>query len=247
MNTKRNPETSNVLVGVALAIAGLLFILLPPLAGLDMMGFGYAMQFAGLFLLISGMIITLILGRRARRLGAILNGQNLLAHWIYPAELSLKQVERDFRETKARNLFLLLIVMAWLVFFTIIFLLIGFRQGEDMGLFVALMAGVLLVVAVAAFAAPHIQRRRALRSGGEAYIATDGLFVNGVLHMWEKPLADLRGVQLVEGDGPARLVFRLRSLSQTNVTLYQPYTVELLVPPGEEDAARRIEQRFQTQ
>ncbi|MFO7697613.1 MAG: hypothetical protein R6X16_10725 [Anaerolineae bacterium] len=54
----------------------------------------------------------------------------------------------------------------------------------------------------------------------------------------------LDGVQLVEEGPQARLVFDLRSLSRASATMYQAYQVEVPVPPGQEDAARRVEGQF---
>ncbi len=245
---KRNPEMPGILAGVGLGVAGLLLILLPPLANLDMMASGFAMQFLGLFLVIVGLITTAIFGLRARRLTAVLSGQNLLAHWIYSPEQLRAQAERDFQQSRGRNRGLLLIVAAWMVACVAIFVAIGFweGQGEDMPLFVGLMVGVLLLVGAFAVGMPYLQRRRALRSSGEAFIATNALFINGLLHTWDRPLAGMEGVSVVEDGGPMRLAFHLRSLSRTNATLYESYTVEVPVPPGEEATARRIERHFQT-
>jgi hypothetical protein len=93
---------------------------------------------------------------------------------------------------------------------------------------------------------PYLQQRRVRQSSGEAYIAANGLFLNGALYTWDGPLAGMDGVSLVEDGAPARLVFHLRSLSRTYATGYQPYSVEVPVPAGEEATARRVEAHFQT-
>lgn len=245
---QRNPEMPGVWTGVGLGLAGLLLILVPLLAKLDMMAYGFAMQFLGLFLVLAGLVTAIIFGLRARRMNALLSGKNLLAHWVYSTEQLRDQAERDFRQTKQRNRMLFLIVAGWMVLLVVLFVAYGLWQGEgeNMPLFVGIMAGVLLVVGAFAWGMPYILRRRAMRSSGEAYIATNALFLNGTLHTWGMPLAGMDGVELVEDGGPARLVFHLQSLSRTSATLYDPYTVEVPVPPGEEAAARRIEERFQT-
>lgn len=243
---RRNPEMPGVWAGAGLAAAGLTLILLPPAAGLDMMAYGFAMQFLGLFLAIAGLVVAAIFGARARKLSGILAGRNLLAHWVYSTEDLRGQAERDFRQTRQRNTVLFLVVLGWMALFVALFVVIGFREGNEEGLplFVGIMAGVLLLVGAFAAGMPYAGRRRALKSGSEAYIAADALFANGVLHTWTPPLAGLSGVSLVEDSDPARLVFRLRSLSKANVTLYQSYSVEVPVPPGEIATARRIEQHF---
>jgi len=245
---QRNPEMSGVLAGTGLGVAGLVLILLPPLASLDMMAFGVALQFLGLFLIVVGLVTAIVFGLRARRLNAILAGQNLLAHWVYPPEQLHARAQRDFQEAKERNRYLFLLVAGWTVACIVLFMALGFWRGQAdrMPLFVGIMVGVLLLVGAFALTMPYVHYRRARRSSGEAYIATNALFIDGVLHTWDRPLAGLGGVSLIEDGGPTRLVFHLRSLSRTNVTLYEPYTVEVPVPPGEEATAHRIEQHFQT-
>ena len=242
----RNLEMPGVWAGVGLGMVGLLLILLPLVADLDMMAYGFAMQFLGLFLIIAGLVTALIFGLRARRLLAVLAGRNLLVHWVYAPEQHSVQAERDFQEEKHRNRLLLLIVAGWLFALVVLFVVIGIWQGQadDMPVFVGTMAGILLLVGLFALVMPYLHYRRARRSSGEAYIATNALFINGVLHTWDLPLARLQRVTLVEDDGLTRLVFHLRSLSRTNITLYQPYTVEVPVPPGEEATARGIERHF---
>ncbi len=243
---QRNPEMSGVLAGAGLIAAGLLLILLPLLIGLDGMDGGFALQFGGFFLVVAGLVTAVVFGLRARRFRAILAGRELLAHWTYPPELVRAQAQRDLQEEKRRNRILLLLVAGWTLACVVLFVAIGFWEGQqdDMPLFVAIMAGVLLLVAAFALAMPYLHHRRARRSSGEAYIAANGLFLNGALHTWDPPLGGLDGVSLVEDGDQARLVFRLRALSRTDATLYQHYSVEVPVPPGEEPTARRIEQHF---
>ena len=247
MQIRQGPEFTGVVVGLAILGVGVLLILLPLLLDLDMMQVGFALQSGGVFLVVVGLVTTAISGYRVRRLKAILSGSRLLAHWVYePAQLQ-DQADKDLRSTKARNRGLLLVVALFFVAFTLLFVGIGVVSGEgdQMPLFVGLMAAALLVVAAFAFGAPYLQHRRALRSSGEAYVAEHGLWINGVLYTWNPPLAALDEVRFVADGTPARLVFNLRSLSQASATLYQAYSVEVPVPPGQEAAARWIEQHFQ--
>jgi hypothetical protein len=93
---------------------------------------------------------------------------------------------------------------------------------------------------------PYVRYRRTLHSSHEVYVATSGLYLNGVLHTWDAPLAALDDVSLVEEGGEARLVFSLRSRTGLGGGGYAPYTVEVPVPPGEEAVARRVEAHFRT-
>jgi len=243
---KRNPEMVGVLVGLAILIAGGVCILLPQSADIDMMQGGFALQFVGFFLVIVGGIVTTLYGYRALRLVSMFRGRKLLAHWRYDPVQAEAQAQRELEQTRQRNLVLLLIVAGFVVVCTLLFTLYGFLEGEgdDMPLFVAIMAGVLLVVAAFALVMPSFQYRRAQKGGREAIIAENGLYASGVLHTWNVPLSMLDGVTLEEEGGQVRLVFHLRSLSRTSVTAYQSYTVEVPVPSGEEETARRIEAHF---
>ena len=234
-----------MIIGIALIAIGALLILLPVLTGMDMMEGGYALQFAGLFLVLSGLVTAGIFGQRAARLNSILSGKDLLAHWIYdPAQVE-KRAQQDRQETKRENLSLFLVIAGFMLACIILFTVYGYATGEgdNMPLFVALMVGVLLIVAVFAFGMPYVQYRQAVRSNHEAMIAANGLYINGAVHIWNAPLATLDGVSLVEDEGEARLVFHLRY--RTGIAATETYTVEVPVPAGEEEAAHRIEAHFQ--
>lgn len=246
MQIRRNPEYTGLVVGLAMLGAGALLALLPPLLAMDMMEAGFALQCGGAFLALVGLITAALFWARVRRLQAILGGSRLLVHWTYaPAQLEA-QAARDLHSTQARNWGMLAIVAAFFVVFTLLFVVIGILSGEgdQMPLFAGIMAAILGIVAAFAAGMPYLQRRRAMRSSGEAYIAENGLWINGALHTWDPPLAMLDGVQLVEEGPQARLVFDLRSLSRASATMYQAYQVEVPVPPGQEDAARRVERQF---
>lgn len=248
MKMKRNAEMTGMWAGIAILVAGGLGILVPPLSGMDMFGGGFALQFAGFFLVVTGLVTAAIFGYRASRLASMFRGQQVLAHWVYDPMQLRDQADRELAETKARNRMLLLIIAGFVVACTVLFVLIGYAEGEEesMPLFVAIMLGVLIIVAAFALGMPAVQYRRAMRSGGEAIIAEKGLYVNGVLHTWNAPLALLDDVYLTEDEGQARLVFKLRSLSRTMPGGYEEYQVQVPVPPGEESTARQVEEHFTT-
>ncbi|MEJ2208018.1 MAG: hypothetical protein P8129_03160 [Anaerolineae bacterium] len=243
---KRNPEMVGVWAGLAVLVLGVACILLPLWTDMDLMQGGFALQFLGVFLAIVGVVILALYGYRARRLAAMVRGQKLLAHWRYDPVQAEGQAQRELAETRQRNWALLLIVAGFVVACTVLFTLYGILQGEgdDMPLFVAIMGGVLLVVAAFALLMPSLQYRRARQAGHEALVAEDGLYASGVLHTWNAPLSRLDAVTLEDDGGQTRLVFHLRSLSRTSATAYQAYTAEVPVPPGEEATARRIEAHF---
>ena len=243
---RRNSEVTGLIVGLVLALVGGLLMLLPPLTGMDGFDGGFALQFLGLVVLLTGVVTAVIFAQRTRRLEAMFRGQELLAHWVYDPRQQQEQARRDLATTRGRNRLLLLLVAAFVVACTVLFVVIGFLEGEEENMpgFVAIMFGVLAVVAAFALVMPSLQYRHALRSSGEAIIAGNGLYLNGVLHTWNAPLAGMEGVELVDDGGQARLLFSLRSLDRTGPGGYQDYCVEVPVPSGEEATARRVEEHF---
>lgn len=244
MKTRRNSETTGLIIGVIITAAGGLLILLPFLANLNMMGGGYALLFGGFFVALIGLVTAGMFGYRAARLNSIFSGEKLLAHWVYdPAQVE-KQAQRDRQETKSANLGLFLVIAGFMLACVVLFTVYGYASGhsDSMPWFIAGMAGVLLILAAFAFGMPYVQYRRAVRSTHEAYVAENGLYINGALHTWNAPLAALDGVSLVEDGAEARLVFSLRY--RTGIGATETYTVEVPVPPGQEETARRVEEHF---
>jgi hypothetical protein len=244
---RRNSEVKGLIAGLVFLGVGALLILLPLLLDVDMMQAGFATQFGGFFLVVAGIITAAIFGFRTHRLKGMFRGSHLLAHWVYDPMQLRDQADRDLHSANEKNRGLFLVIAAFFVVFTLLFVAIGFLSSEadSMPGFAGIMAVVLLIVAAFAFGMPYLQHRQALRSGGEAIIAENGLFINGALHTWNPPLGMLDGVALIADGIQARLVFRLRSLARTNATAYEAYSVEVPVPPGEEATARRVEQHFQ--
>ena len=244
MKTRRNSEIAGLIAGIMIIVAGVLLILLPSLAYLDMMGGGYALQFVGSFLIVVGLVIAGTFAQRAVRLNSIFSGDKLLAHWIYePAQVE-EQAQRDLQATKSENRSLLLVVAGFMLACIALFAVYGYAsgQGESMPWFIGGMVGVLLLVAAVALGMPYLQYRRAVRSTHEAFIAAHGLHINGALHLWNAPLAGLHAVSLVQDSAGARLVFSLHY--RAKVGGMEAYTVDVPVPPGQEEAARTVEEHF---
>lgn len=57
MTEHRNREKDGVIVGLLIAVAGALMIVLPSLSEMDMMSGGYALIFVGVFILLSGLAV----------------------------------------------------------------------------------------------------------------------------------------------------------------------------------------------
>ncbi|HSJ58135.1 MAG TPA: hypothetical protein VLC95_13210 [Anaerolineae bacterium] len=243
---RRNTEMTGTWVGLGLLLLGGSLLLLPLVASMDMMEAGFALQCLGVFVGLTGAVTAVLFGYRARRLQSMVRGEKLLAHWTYTGPEVEAQAARDMESARQRNRLLLLLVGGFVVACTVPMTIYGYLDGEgdNMPLFVGMMAAVFVLVAVFALGMPVLQARRARGSSHEALIAENGLYVNGALHTWNAPLALLDGVSMVEEEAPARLVFSLRSLSRASATAYQSYSVEVPVPAGEEGTARKIVAHF---
>lgn len=242
MKAQHNTESRGVVVAAGMAVVGILLLILPGLLGMDGMSGGYALGFVGVFVIISGLIVAGIYVPRATRLNAILSGRDLLVHWRYDQMTVTSQVARDRKQRLEENRSLFLIVAAWMIGITALLTVIGYLSGEgdDLILFVATMLSVLVVIAAAAFGMPYLLARQALRSGHEAYIGSQGVYLNGTFYAWNPPLSRKDDVRLRQDADGARLVFSLRIVTGPGWLHWQPYTVEVPVPAGEEDAAQRV-------
>lgn len=246
MKSRPNTETRGVLIAAGLVLGGILLIVLPGLFGMDGMAGGYALGFIGVFVVLSGLITAWIFVPRATRLDAILSGRDLIAHWQYERAAVARQAARDRQQRSQENRGLFLIVAAWMLIITVLLATIGYLSGEgdNMAAFVAAMLGVLAVVAAAAFGMPYLMARQALRSSHEAYIGSEGLYLNGTFHAWNPPWSRKSTVQLIrEADG-TWLVFHLRNLTGPGWLHYVPYTVEVPVPSGAEEQAEEVVRRL---
>jgi hypothetical protein len=242
-----NPEIGYLFVGLAITAGGGLLILLPSLANIDMMSAGYGLMCLGGFITLVGVITAAMFGYRAARLESIFSGRHLLAHWVYDSGQVEKQAQEDLRERKEGNRVLFLVIAFFMLACIILFTSYGYLsgEGESMPCFVGLMLGILFILAAFAFGMPYVEYRRAVRSSHEAYIATNGLYINGTLHTWNAPLAVLDDVSFVQDRENTWLVFSLRYLTRVGWIGYQSYTVKVPVPRGEEEAAQRVAQYFQ--
>ncbi len=246
LDPRHNPEAKAVWVGIGLVVAGLLLMTVPSLMGVDGMDGGFALAAFGLLLGITGLVTTALVLPRARRMNAMLSGRGLLAHWVYTPSDTQEQAQRIQQQWSERNRGLFAIVAAWMVVITTGFVVFGLLSGDSefLPLFLAIMAGVMLVVAVFAFGMPYLLARRAVSSRQEAYIGRDSLYFAGTMYRWDSKLETLDGVELERDDKGTRLAFHLRSRSAPYLQ-YLPYLVEVPIPPGEEAAAADVARQLQ--
>ncbi|MHB1318921.1 MAG: hypothetical protein ACYCYF_09920, partial [Anaerolineae bacterium] len=140
MNQRANSERRGVIVGAGVALAGLLLLTVPSLLGVDGMSGGFALGAFGLLLFVGGAITLVLFRPRARVLGRMLSGADVLVHWQYDSPQVDRQVARETRAQVARNRVLLAIAGVWWVIWVAFFMVLGYAEGnaDDMPLFIGI-------------------------------------------------------------------------------------------------------------
>jgi hypothetical protein len=241
LDQAQNKEKTGVWIGALIALAGLALMFLPGLFGVDMMNLGYALAFFGLFLLITGLITALIFRARARTMEQLLAGEEVLAHWTYQEFEGQHQVETEYKRLTERNRSLYLVMVFWFVLIGGAFVVADYVRTEEFnGLFIGLFFGCMLLLGAVAFLAPILWRRGAAQASRQVIISRNAVVMNDALHSWKGPLEQLVGVEYRQDlDAPA-LVFSIRYLSRIEPVTGSIETVIVPVPPGKQEAARRV-------
>lgn len=230
---RHNPQrtVARVWTGVAVVAAGL--TALPFVIGMDGMSGGFALALVGFFLAITGAIVAIVYGSRARALDRILSGAGLLARWSVDPETRRRAADVEYAEEKKAKAGLFLVVAVITVVIGLVFVLLDREVGWMVFL---VLLGVLAIIGLVAWAGPRLRVARSCRATDDVLISRDGATVNGAFHTWRLLGASLEGAELVEGPP---VVLRI-AYSAPVRTGRQSYTVHVPVPPGEEETARRV-------
>jgi hypothetical protein len=243
MDNQPNPERTGVAVGLGLTALGVLLIVGPGLAHMDMMSGGFALRFIGLFVGLAGLLTWWIYQRRATSFERMVSGQGLLAHWTYDPAEAQRDARAEYEERRSYNRSQFLLVGGMMLVAGFFFLILPMLRGEDMFLPVlAVYFGAMLLIGLVAFAAPRVAYRRALRAGSETFISEEGLYVRGQLHTWKEPFSHLQQVKVIHHGEQTELEFQLRHLTRLGVTYYQTVTTTVPVPAGKEAEAEKVAQ-----
>jgi len=218
----------------SIILLGIVMIFLPGIIGLDGFNGGFALSFLGFFVAIIGIITVIIFARFARLAEAILQKQNILAHWTYTPEEWKTYTEEEHTDDSSdkRALFLLVAIIA---------VVVGIGMGlvyRDFLLIFYIIAGIIAVIGLTAYLStvmPYHWNRTHL---GDVYIAKDGVYLNRRLHFWKGLSARLRKISYEEGKHS--LPRMIIEYSSTNLLTANYYTARIPVPHGQEEAARRI-------
>jgi len=229
----KNPQRTVARVWLGVAVVAAFLTALPFLIGMDGMSGGFALSLVSFFFAISGVIVAIIFGSRAKALDGVVSGKDLLARWRVDPETRKSAIEREFSEEKKAKAGLFLVVLVITVVIGLVFVLVDREAGPIV--FLVLLC-VLVLVGLVAWSTPRLRRRRGLRATGEILIAKDGAYVNGMFHTWRLLGARLEQALYTEGTPPVLAITYSAPVryGRQNYTFYAP------VPAGEEETGRRV-------
>lgn len=205
---------------------------------------GYAVAFVSFFLAVSAVAVAALFFHRAGVMDGILSSTQLLAHWTYSAEEAEQSARREYADYQERNHALFLVIGGMLALAALIMMIFAGEDGQLTGAF--LLAVMVLLFAVSRIA-PRISLKYALSSPKEAYIADSGIIYEGTVYPFQSFLMRMDGAEFLERDGkkPAVLVF---SFTQSvGLFIRSSFDIEIPVPQGEEEKARKMVQNMFSQ
>lgn len=211
---------------------------LPSIIGLDGFDGGFAMSFTAGFMVIISLIVIFIYRSRAKQLDNILSGEGRIAVWYYSQDEWKRFITKDFEEDKKIKRMLFFLIAGISVVIGIILTLVY----QDF-IFVPIILGLIVIVAIPAIWAPHFRYRKLLHSGAQSLIAENGVIVGKMFHLWVKLGARLDQVSINTEDDPYLLEFTY-SMPARNGRQVEVARVPIMADKMEE--AGRIAEHFTT-
>ncbi len=198
---------------------------------------GYALSFVSFFLVVSSVAVAGFFLRRARMMEIIMNTSELLVHWTYPEEIARISVEREYREYMDRNHALFIVTGGMLVAVALFFLIFVEDGGFETGVFLLIFTIFLFTISRVT---PGLERKQALKTPHEAFIAQKGIIYEGVVYPFRSFLMNMDGVSLqkAKGKNPSMIIFSFNQLA--GLYIARSFDIMVPVPSGEENKAQEI-------
>ena len=198
---------------------------------------GYAIAFVSFFLAVSGVAVAALFFHRARVMDSILNSTRLLAHWTYSADEAEQSARREYADYQERNRAMFLVIGGMLFLVALVMMIFAGEGGFITGVFLLAFTVFLFVVSKVA---PVIVLKYALASPRDAYIAENGIVYEGAVYPFQSLLMRMDAATFQErmGKKPAVLIFSFTQFVGLNIC--SPFDIEIPVPQGEEQTARKI-------
>lgn len=238
-NTAKTAATVWWILSVAFFI-GIFTSVIAEFFGADIEDWMFALGFFCLILSITSLFVAIMYTKRGRVAGAILRGENLLAHWTYTPEEWTRYAGKEHKENvnTNRNLFFLVAVIT-----VIVGIIFGIGHSEDLGFVVVMILGIIAIAGISALLAVGLNKRQNRKYLGEVFITKDALFINRVLHTWKGFGAALEGVAYeAQGREIPVVIIEYSIPARYN---RQSVTVRVPVPAGHEAEAEIIVQQLE--
>lgn len=231
-----------VYAGIAVAVTGLLMMLLPPISGGDLMAWGFAVMTLGLLAFAVGVTVLLLYLRRRKVLKRMIEGREVLARWTYDAD-SWRALQKDeIESSKGMPVFGAIIGLI----FVVIGILFFIGNPDDMGPMLAIMAGIGILIAFVAWLATKLRKRAVLKDPGEAVIARGGVYFQGFLYDWNNVTSWFDLAKLETKGKHDSLVISYRYVAGRYARVHRG-TVTIPVPEGREQEAKSAANKLNVQ
>lgn len=199
----------------------------------------HAFIFVGGFLFLGALIGLVMFFCQYLRARALFTGAHL-AHFTYTQEEWTRFTHWAHQEESMQKKMLWMFISAIILVVGLGFMLL-MRDTASLWVFAILMtlAAVLWVFAVGL---PWLTRRRNLRETGEVYLGQNSVYLNGTVHSWDFMGARLESARLRHQPLPhILLVYSYRMMAGRIPYFFRhPVMVQIPVPAGQEQAARKI-------
>ena len=206
---------------------------------------GFPAFFLGVFAVLMGVIGLLFFGVQVLTVRKMINGKDQFAHWTYEPEAWDRFTQWEFTTEKEEKRGLFLFISAIIVAVGLGFWML-MRDKASFWVFLFLL-GLVVLLWLAAVAAPRLTYRRLKKGPGEVYMGSSGIYVNGTVHTWNLIGSRFESVEIVQKPFPM-LVFVYSYLMAAGRSLFffrQYASVRVPIPEGMEGKAREIANHYQ--
>jgi hypothetical protein len=234
MKIGTNPNRCIALICVGIIVVGVLLIFLPGMIGIEGINGGYAMALFGGFIAIIGIIAVIVYLRMAKLQDTILDEKSILIHWTYSPSEWQQYIEKEHNEDKndKKSLFFLVAGISIIVGIILLFV---YPDSKLVTLYIIL--GIIIILGITALLSSNAVYRWNKKHSGEIYIARNGAYFSGRLHIWRGLGTKLRTIKFEDTQNSNRIVV---SYTSPNFLTHNLYTVRIPVPHGQETAAHKV-------
>ena len=202
-------------------------------SNMDGMDGKYPLIFLLGFASIVAFITAMIFIPRAREFDRLMSDLKPLAHWQYTNEEwdnFLGESKKEMLSVNKATLRLATIIAAVVG----IILIIASRDS----LFMVIIAGIILIMAAAAYLGPLIQTSLMKREVKEAFIGQKSAYIGGSFHTWSQKRSKLTGAGIYTEETPVPILHI--SYEFPNLRRFQHEMIRIPVPAGKMEEAEKI-------